>query len=39
MLTPAANDHAIRTRYTGILTMTGMPMALSSEATTSGNSV
>jgi hypothetical protein len=37
--TPAARDHAMRTRYTGTLTMMGMPMALRSAAMTSGNSV
>lgn len=39
MLTPAANDHAMRTRYTGILTIIGIPTALRREAMTSGKSV
>jgi hypothetical protein len=39
ILTPAASDHAMSTRYTGILTIMGMPTALSSAAMTSGKSV
>jgi hypothetical protein len=39
MLTPAASDQAMRTIYTGIRMMTGIPIALRSEAMTRGNSV
>lgn len=39
ILTPAASDHAIRTRYTGMRAIVGRPKALSREAITRGKSV
>ena len=39
MLTPAANDQAINTRYIGTLAIMKSPKALRSDATTSGNMV
>lgn len=39
ILTPAASDHATRTRYTGILGMVGSPRADISEAMTRGKRV
>lgn len=39
ILIPAARDHAIKTRYTGIRAMVGSPIALSRAAMTRGKSV
>jgi hypothetical protein len=39
MLTPAAKDHAMSARYTGIRAIVGRPNALSIAAMTRGNRV
>ena len=39
ILTPAASNQAMRTRYTGTRTTMGMPRALSKAAMTRGNRV
>lgn len=39
ILIPAARDHAIKTRYTGIRAMVGSPIALSRAAMTRGKRV
>ena len=39
ILIPAARDHAIKTRYTGIRGIVGRPMALRRAAITKGKSV